>query len=106
VTDVVPPPVDVETLAYDDAFAELGRVVATLEAGGQSLEATIELYERAVALQGRCERLLAVAELRVQQLLARADGSAALAELRAEDTAEQGRGPETPEINVLRSDSN
>ena len=80
-TDVVPPPVDVETLAYDDAFAELGRVVATLEA-------TIELYERAVALQGRCERLLAVAELRVQQLLARADGSAALAELRAEESGE------------------
>ena len=87
-TDVVPPPVDVETLAYDDAFAELGRVVATLEAGGQSLEATIELYERAVALQGRCERLLAVAELRVQQLLARADGSAALAELHAEAPVE------------------
>ena len=87
-TDVVPPPADVETLAYDDAFAELGRVVATLEAGGQSLEATIELYERAVALQGRCERLLAVAELRVQQLLARADGSAALAELHAEAPVE------------------
>jgi exodeoxyribonuclease VII small subunit len=86
VTDAVPPPADVETLAYDDAFAELGRVVATLESGGQSLEATIELYERAVALQGRCERLLAVAELRVRQLLARADGSQALAELRAEES--------------------
>lgn len=87
-TDAVPPLVDVESLAYDDAFAELGRVVAVLEAGGGSLEATIELYERAVALQGRCERLLAVAELRVQQLLARADGSAALAELHAGEPAE------------------
>ncbi len=87
-TDAVVPPVDVETLAYDDAFAELGRVVALLEAGGQPLEATIVLYERAVALQGRCERLLAVAELRVQQLLARADGSAALAELHAGEPAE------------------
>jgi len=84
-TDPVPVASDVETLAYDDAFAELGRVVATLESGGQSLEETIALYERAVALQGRCERLLAVAELRVQQLLARADGSAALAELRQDE---------------------
>jgi exodeoxyribonuclease VII small subunit len=87
-TDTAPPPADVESLAYDDAFAELGRVVATLEAGGPSLEATVELYARAVALQGRCERLLAVAELRVQQLLARADGTAALADLRAEDPGE------------------
>ena len=64
-----------DALAYDDAFAELQRVVAALEAGGASLEATIALYERAVALQRRCERLLAEAELRVQQLMARADGS-------------------------------
>ena len=42
---------DVEALAYDEAFAELQRVVAALEAGGESLEATIALYERAVALQ-------------------------------------------------------
>ena len=87
-TDASAPAPDVESLTYDDAFAELGRVVATLEAGGESLEATITLYERAVALQGRCERLLAAAELRVQQLVARADGSAGLADLR-EDAAEE-----------------
>jgi exodeoxyribonuclease VII small subunit len=87
-TDAAPPLAEVESLAYDDAFAELGRVVATLEAGGQSLEATVELYARAVALQGRCERLLSVAELRVQQLLSRADGSAALADLRADEPPE------------------
>jgi exodeoxyribonuclease VII small subunit len=66
---------DVEALAYDDAFAELQRVVTRLEAGGESLEATIALYERAVALQRRCERLLAEAELRVQQLLPRPGGA-------------------------------
>jgi exodeoxyribonuclease VII small subunit len=64
----------VEALAYDDAFAELQRVVTRLEAGGESLEATIALYERAVALQRRCEALLAAAELRVQQLMPRQGG--------------------------------
>ena len=34
---------DVDALAYDDAFAELQGVVARLEAGGESLEATIAL---------------------------------------------------------------
>jgi exodeoxyribonuclease VII small subunit len=78
VTDPIPTAPDVESRSYDDAFAELGRVVASLEAGGQTLEETIAAYERAVALQGRCERLLAVAELRVAQLGARADGSLAV----------------------------
>ncbi len=70
------PPVlaDVDQLAYDDAFTELEQVVARLEAGGESLEGTIALYERAVALQRRCERLLGEAELRVQQLMPRPGG--------------------------------
>jgi exodeoxyribonuclease VII small subunit len=65
----------IEAMAFDDALAELQRTVAELEAGGQPLEAAIALYERGVALQGRCERLLADAELRVQQLVARAGGA-------------------------------
>ncbi len=78
---------DPETLSFDDAFAELGRVVAALEAGNQSLEATIAAYERAVALQGRCERLLSAAELRVSQLMTRADGSLTVTEAAAEESA-------------------
>jgi exodeoxyribonuclease VII small subunit len=79
---------DAETLAYDDAFAELQRVVAALETGGGSLEATIAQYERAVALQRRCERLLAEAELRVQQLMARPDGSLERVDVRADEAVE------------------
>jgi exodeoxyribonuclease VII small subunit len=83
--------IDVESLAYDDAFAELQEVVGRLEAGGEGLEATITLYERAVALQRRCERLLAEAELRVQQLMARPNGGLATVDVRPEDaTADQG----------------
>ena len=77
---------DIEALSFDDAFAELGRVVAVLEAGAQSLEETIAAYERAVALQDRCERLLAAAELRVSQLMARADGSLAVTDAAAEES--------------------
>ncbi len=68
---------DVDSLAFDEAFASLQRVVTALEAGGGSLEATIAQYERAVALQRRCERLLGEAELRVQQLMARPGGGPA-----------------------------
>ncbi len=68
------PNADVESLAYDEAFAEYQRTVAALEAGGLALEATIAMYERAIALQRRCERLLTQAELRVQQLMAAPNG--------------------------------
>jgi exodeoxyribonuclease VII small subunit len=64
----------VDGLAFDAALAELQRVVAELEAGGQPLEEAIRLYERGVALQRHCDRLLGDAELRVRQLVARAGG--------------------------------
>ena len=68
-------PTDIEQLAFDDALAELQRVVAELEAGGQPLERSIALYERGVALHERCAKLLAEAELKVQQLVTRAGGA-------------------------------
>lgn len=79
---------DPETLSYDDAFTELQRVVLALETGGGSLEATIAQYERAVALQRRCERLLAEAELRVQQLMARPDGTLGAIDVRPDEVVE------------------
>ncbi|HYO44181.1 MAG TPA: exodeoxyribonuclease VII small subunit [Candidatus Limnocylindrales bacterium] len=81
---------DVEALAYDAAFAELERVVGELEAGGGTLEATIAQYERAVALQRRCERLLAEAELRVQQLMRLPAGAPVAVDVLPEDAEEEG----------------
>jgi len=75
----------IEELSFDDALAELQRTVTELEAGGQPLEAAIALYERGVALQARCERLIADAELRVQQLVARAGGALETREVRTDE---------------------
>lgn len=84
----------IEAMGFDDALAELQRTVAELEAGGQPLEAAIALYERGVALQGRCERLLADAELRVQQLVSRAGGALETRDVSPDDGADEvgGRG--------------
>jgi exodeoxyribonuclease VII small subunit len=80
------PPID--GLTFDDALAELQKTVAELEAGGQPLEAAIALYERGVALQARCEKLLSDAELRVQQLVARAGGALEVSDVRPEDATD------------------
>ena len=76
----------IDALAFDDALAELQRVVAELETGGQPLEQAIALYERGVALQARCERLITDAELRVQQLVARAGGAIETRDVSTEET--------------------
>ena len=82
----------IEGLSFDDALAELHRTVAELEAGGQPLEAAIALYERGVALQARCEKLLTDAELRVQQLISRAGGVLETRDVRPEEATEDPGG--------------
>ena len=67
-------PPDIDALTFDAALIELERTVATLESGGGPLEETIALYERAVALERRCSRLLGEARLRMDQLVERAGG--------------------------------
>ena len=93
-TETIQPATDeaIERLSFDEALAELQRTVAELEAGGQPLEESLALYERGVALQQRCDRLLREAELRVQQLVARP------AALEAQDVRpDEARGPNEPE---------
>jgi exodeoxyribonuclease VII small subunit len=79
----------IDALSFDDALAELQRTVAELEAGGQPLETAIALYERGVALQARCEQLLTDAELRVQQLIARAGGVLETRDVRPEEASDE-----------------
>jgi len=78
-------PADVARLTFDEAFAELQRVVTELEQGGLTLERSIELYERGVALHERCTSLLNDAELRVQRLLERAAGQLSVVEGQSEE---------------------
>lgn len=62
----------VEELTYEEAFAELERIVSTLEGDGTQnpLKDAMVLFERGQSLVKRCSELLEGAELRVQQLSA------------------------------------
>jgi len=61
-------------LTYEQAFQELEAVVRQLETGEGSLEEALALFERGQRLAARCSELLQVAELKLQQLTAEADG--------------------------------
>ena len=78
-----PPPAaspapDVATLSFEDALAELERIVRGLEGGQQRLDDAIAAYERGTRLRRHCEARLAEAEARVQTIVAGADGSLSL----------------------------
>lgn len=69
---------DVTGLSFEDALAELERIVRGLEGGQQKLEEAITAYERGALLRRHCEAKLAQAEARVQAIVERADGGVAL----------------------------
>lgn len=69
---------EVAGLSFEDALAELERIVRGLEGGQQKLEEAITAYERGALLRRHCEMKLAQAESRVQAIVERADGSVAL----------------------------
>jgi exodeoxyribonuclease VII small subunit len=48
----------VEELSYEDARAELARVVERLESGGGTLEESLALWERGELLADVCQRWL------------------------------------------------
>jgi exodeoxyribonuclease VII small subunit len=65
-------------LSFEDALAELDRIVRGLEGGQQKLEDAITAYERGAKLRQHCEAKLAEAEQRVQVIVAAADGTMTL----------------------------
>jgi exodeoxyribonuclease VII small subunit len=65
-------------LSFEDALAELERIVKGLEGGQQKLEDAIVAYERGTRLRLYCEAKLAQAETRVQAIMTGADGSVGL----------------------------
>lgn len=68
--------VDVATLPFEKALAELEQIVQRLEGGNVALEESIKIYERGEALKKRCDALLAEAEARVEKITRDAKGRA------------------------------
>ncbi len=66
----------VSEMTFEQAMAELERVVGQLERGDVPLEDSIKLYERGAALKKRCEDKLKEAEEKVAKITLDADGVA------------------------------
>ncbi len=60
---------------FEDALGELETIVTSLEGGEQSLEQSLEQFERGVSLARFCQQSLSDAEQKVKILLDESDDS-------------------------------
>ena len=67
-------PVPVSELSYEQARDELVHVVGELEQGAETLERSLELWERGEALARRCEEWLIGARARLDAARSSVDG--------------------------------
>jgi exodeoxyribonuclease VII small subunit len=70
-------PGDIAGLSFEEALAELERIVRQLEDGKGRLDEAIDAYSRGVLLKRHCETKLAEAQARVDRIVLGPDGAAA-----------------------------
>ena len=68
---------DIAALSFEQALAELEKIVGALESGQAPLEASIEMYERGASLKAHCEQRLQAARLRVEKIVVGPQGAVA-----------------------------
>lgn len=65
---------DPAAMSFEQALAELEKIVAQMERGDVALEDSIALYQRGAALKAHCETKLKDAQLKVEQIVLGPDG--------------------------------
>lgn len=63
-----PLPDDIASLTFEDALSALDEIVAKLEAGDVSLEASIDMYTRGTLLKQHCEDKLKSAHSKIEKI--------------------------------------
>jgi exodeoxyribonuclease VII small subunit len=66
---------EINNMSFEEALAELERIVAKLEGGKESLENAINDYEYGNALREYCEKKLNEAKLKIDKIVKKDDGS-------------------------------
>jgi exodeoxyribonuclease VII small subunit len=67
-------PDDIAAMSFEDALAELDRIVRQLEDGKVKLDEAIAAYERGTQLKRHCEAKLKDAQAKVERIVIGPDG--------------------------------
>ncbi|WP_119678956.1 exodeoxyribonuclease VII small subunit [Indioceanicola profundi] len=68
-------PADIAQMSFEDALAELERIVRQLEEGKAKLDDAIRHYERGTLLKRHCELKLREAQAKIDRITVAADGT-------------------------------
>ncbi|MFN8721157.1 MAG: exodeoxyribonuclease VII small subunit [Rhodospirillales bacterium] len=71
-------PPDIAALSFEDALAELERIVRQLEEGKAKLDDAIGSYERGTLLRRHCEAKLREAQAKIDRITVGPDGTLGL----------------------------
>ena len=66
---------DISTFSFEQALAELERIVSELESGEADLERAVDVYRRGAKLRAHCEAKLKAAQMKVDSILLDSDGA-------------------------------
>ena len=77
-------PADIAALSFEDALAELERIVRQLEDGRSRLDEAIGSYERGTALKRHCEAKLREAQAKIDRITVATDGTVGIEAFRTE----------------------
>jgi len=67
---------DIAAMTFEQALADLEKIVEGLEQGNVALDQSISLYERGEKLRDHCQKLLGQAEAKVEKIRTDASGKA------------------------------
>ncbi len=67
-------PADIQKMSFEEALAELEKIVGDLEQGSNKLDQAIDAYSRGTALKKHCETKLRDAKERIEKISVGADG--------------------------------
>jgi exodeoxyribonuclease VII small subunit len=74
----------ISKLTFEEALAELEKIVSKLESGKETLENAINHYEYGNALREYCEKKLSEAKLKVDSIIKQENGSIKITETEIE----------------------
>ncbi len=74
-------PPDIAALSFEEAMAELEKLVRRLEDGSAKLDDAIGAYERGALLKLHCEAKLREAEARIQKITLDGEGKPSVSDL-------------------------
>lgn len=67
-----------KTMTFEEAMKNLDTLVSQLEKGDLSLDEALAAFDKGIKLHGFCQQKLREAELKVEKVLAAADGKVAV----------------------------